>query len=370
MRLGMFSDPHLGLVRSSHTTVRSREALRLRLYQQALTAISLLEAEGIEDIFCLGDLFDTYSNGEKTIAQGADVVDRLSLCLAGNHDVANREDAVGSLQLLYQRMDKTHPFDNPVILPREFGKPFYSHNYACGVEVFSVPHVANQDIFCASLEMALNATRPNHQNVLLLHCNITVPNGLEISGESTSLFLTEDWQDKLLEKFAKVFIGHEHQASSFADGRILVLGNTFPLNFGEIGDRFAYIFNPDTTEVSKLQLFDAKSESLLVTADNFIESSEDILPRAFVEITGTIYRGAQVDLAKKISAYWREHPEVLMLRNATTLEDTSSTRKPGRYSKQATKTLPEVIEEEVDAEGLRDAYSEALDTLREPEDLA
>lgn len=301
MSIWFFSDPHIGLVRNSHTTVQSRAALRQELFR---TAARLIEITGSDQLFCLGDLFDTDTNDEATILQGAEIVNRCTMVLGGNHDLPNREGKLSSLQLLDQ-----------VILHKIVCGSTDEPGFGRGINpsVYFVPHMATQELFEQSLREAcadaasLKEAYPGHPFILCLHCNYN--SGL--IHNDASLNLTKEKADELLEVFEYVLLGHEHESRTLHGGKLIILGNTHPTSFSDISDK--YIWEFDGSEFRAHLLWSKADNYGKVDWDHDIDVIPDTVQ--FIEITGKAPAERLPDIAQNIAKLWKTYPNLLMVRN-------------------------------------------------------
>ena len=359
MLIGLFSDPHLGLNRAANTTLRSRQALRQHLFDKTMEVVGLLEDVEAKRIYCLGDLLDTFCNSEPTIKQAYQVLESITGCLTGNHDIENRTDSLGTLQLL---RDIT---SEGVIINESPNTPALVVKETDAAQWVFIPHVLTQEIFCASLELALNHPQvEGMRKILCLHCNVNVPGYAAPTDTGSSLYLTEEWQDKLLEKYSRIFVGHEHPPRTYRQGKLQVLGNVFPLAFGEIADRYAYLYDDRADKLEAFKIFDAEKEFLSISVSDFLDVEGDYPSSAsMVEIVGTIKAHDQADLGRAIAKFWHTHEGVFMLRNNTKMEDVA---KPQRHENTfVPKTLPELVADSVENTPYREAYQEAVQAVRD-----
>lgn len=284
----LFSDPHLGLVRQSHTTPASRVALSQIIFSQVL---GLLAQPGPR--FCLGDLFDRFSNPESVILQGLQVAND-AFVLAGNHDSSNRENVLSSLAFL-QSFQPGNIITQPKMLLEEF---------------YCIPHVLTQTEFEHLLDTAPAAP------VLCLHCNYASP----FAQNESTLNLTREKAEKLLARFNYILIGHEHNERSDFDGRVQMLGCTFPTSFSDTKtDKYQWDYT-----AGKLTRHVIWSQSRYVNLpwQSLLDGAPVQADAQFLEVTGTAPLNALPDIAKKVSETWQRVPGLLMLRNAATAENT------------------------------------------------
>ena len=307
MKLTLFTDPHLGAVRSAHSTVASRSRLADRLFEQAHGIVTAHPASCI----CLGDLYDTYSNDEKTIKQGMGIMALCRIVLAGNHDVVSRSDKLGSLELadhLGMHGIAINPYGEASVFSEVFGD----------TEFVLLPHVADQEMFVTTLKTLLESGRSAKHKVLLLHCNVA--NDM-VAGSDGALNLDLDLARQLLSNFDYIFVGHEHDPKTYLDGRVVVLGNTLPLTFGEISDRFIYHFDTITGTFTKEKIWDKATRYVSLTADEVIAEEGVCSYHAdFIDVTGTVGVDKLAPLARAFVTLWKVNPYILMIRNAVEVQ--------------------------------------------------
>ena len=240
MKVTLYTDPHLGVERAAHTTRASAKRLQDSLYWQALSIVST----GDHPKLCLGDLFDRAFNQERIIAQGIAVASKTEMTLSGNHDETNREGTITSLQLVQEagcRVCRAPDLSNPY---------FDSFEGTRLAGLYMVPHHASQELFLAACVEAANHAavhRDGLASILLLHCNYDFP----LAITDNTLNLPAAFAEQLLDSFDKIFIGHEHNGSTHLGGRVVIMGNTHPTSFHDIGDKFIYHLDLETAEYEK-----------------------------------------------------------------------------------------------------------------------
>lgn len=289
-----YTDPHLGLSRASNTTPTSSLKLRDILYHQAL---SIVERQGTK--VCLGDLLDKFSNPEEVQVQAADIYSNTNIIIAGNHDVTNQKNKIGTLSLLSNLLDCSD------CVIAEFGKPM-SKSYLLDNTAFLtlVPHAGLQEIFVESLSMAVANVGTCPQGAtkfLLLHCNYNMP---EDRLTETTLNLTPERVDQLLQHYDYVMLGHEHGPSEHFDGRLVILGNIHPTGLGDISDKRIAIF-----EEGKLRF-----EKVWYATTGYAEFDCQDIPEStatsFVRVKGLVPAGGMLELTKSISTMWKRSPKL------------------------------------------------------------
>lgn len=299
-KLRFWTDPHLGLNRTAHTTPTSRKNLREALFQKSLEAVDTPHPN-----FCLGDLFDTCNNDEYTIMQGAQIANRCYYVLAGNHDMSNRDSAVSSLEVV-------------AALGKVALQPL--RMVVGGMAVVMVPHFKTQAEFEATLKEEVEvevARSAAYQRVLLLHCNYGCPHELTDS----TLNLTREMALQLLDgPFDYILIGHEHNARSDFGGRLQILGNIHPTSFSDISDKFVWELEDET--LTPIKVWDKETGYLELTPRQVKDKMYDAsVPYQFIKVTGIVPGAELPDVCRAINALWTAFPSALMIRNDVRAEE-------------------------------------------------
>lgn len=335
MAYTIFTDPHLGTARTAHTSRSSSEALRLRLFKEADKLASL------ENPICCGDLFDKSNNNEETILHGFKVASNCKYVLAGNHDEDNVVGRVTSLRAI-QSMGVTS-----IVSSDNLAKPYF---FADGKLVF-VPHHISQALFEEAIGAAFDNAIPG--SVLFLHCNYD----FYINNSDATLNLPATLAEKLLEKFNFIFIGHEHGSKEDFDGRVCIVGNTFPTSFSDISTKSCVVLSDDLTSYERKITFDAEVGFLTLNIDDAIDENK-IKAASFIEVVGKV--ASPTEFIKLQSKLWDINSEIYCIRNNTSvatevaapvidksgfvsLEERLHTDIPEKYKNFMTKLLNEVV---------------------------
>ena len=297
-----WTDPHLGLNRTSHTTPASRKALRDAL---TLQAKDILKTGG--NHICLGDLFDTTENDEQVIADGAEIANQCELILSGNHDLPNREGKMSSLELI------GHLSERSMVAIADTGNGYFNTSLP-GCSVTSVPHKRSQVLFdttleCLYVQPGVRAIRDTVE-VLILHCNYNSP----FATQETSLNLSREQAERLLDRFDYILIGHEHTPRSDFDGRLQVLGNIHPTSFADISDKYLWYLDGD--RLAK-ELIWSVEQSISVGWEDLLRADSEtcLTGKQFIEVTGIAPATKLPEIAKAIQKLWSQAPDALMIRN-------------------------------------------------------
>lgn len=347
MSVLIYTDPHLGLKRQANTTNLSQARWRVKMYQAAGNPIVDFGLPAV----CAGDLFDTYNNDELTIGQGLSLIGSTDWVIAGNHDVSQIADKVGSLELIESLMgDK--------ILRANFGDYGFDCKDIGKVRFYGVPHVAAQELFDRSLDEALADVRGcalREKKVLLLHCNY---DNNFAAQDDTSLNLTREKAKQLLKHFDYIVLGHEHVAREDFDGRLIVLGNTFPTGFGDISDKRVMVIN-DEGKVEFHTIW-RKDEGYAEFGAGEIPDSTDV---EFVKITGTIKSSQIGEVSRQATKLWKTSPNLLALKLAVELEGGQAANGE-EAAKRSLERLPDIIARELDGTDMWNLWKELVDGRR------
>lgn len=297
--INIFSDPHLGVLRSSHTNKASRQLLSHEIFKKSVECID----PDLPNLIA-GDLFDKDCNSESTISDAVTLCKYVSLVLGGNHDLPNRQGAVSSLELIDQAMGE----DSPIVLA-EVGTVKVVPIELNGVRVVAVPHHSSQGQFDKALEQCMQTGG----DLLVLHCN--VDNGFA-EGDDAALNVSTETLKALLGAFKHIAIGHEHHSRLILDGRVCILGNTFPTSFGDISDKFTWRYSPDTGFTPN-QVWYRDWGYTEIRIDPESPLAPDCCPMGvqFIDLTGTALPEQGPEVAQFITQLWEHNPNLLMLRN-------------------------------------------------------
>lgn len=289
MIVNIFSDTHLNVSRQAHTTAESSKRLNDRLFEQAMACKST------DMNVIVGDLFDKTFNPEWAVIQGMWVAED-SIVLAGNHDETNREGTKCSLEVVQES-------GKDVIRNPKLSKVFVVRRGP----LYFVPHHPTQELFDSALEKIIESSGDQENKYLFLHCN----RGTAIGDKSDStLYVSDEMEDRLLEKFTRIFYGHEHQPQILKGGRVVVCGNTMPTSFSDISDKYRYELNTETDQMEKIQIWSKDQSHLELTVGEELTEKPDV---EFVLVTG---KSSRKDTAEYIEECWKKYPRALAIRPA------------------------------------------------------
>lgn len=284
--LTIFTDPHIGTSRAAHTTRESSAALKDALYTQAMSIVKT----ATNPVLCNGDLFDKACNQEAVIAQGFNVASRCWKTVAGNHDLVNREGTVTSLQLLQEQ-------GVSICAAPNLTDPYFW----CEESIYIVPHHASQEVFEQAMKMAATHAGDNRDGVasyLFLHCNYD----FAFAVDDNTLNLRRELAQSLIQYFDYIFIGHEHNAETHLGGQVVMLGNTHPTSFHDVGDKFIYHLEVDTATLTK--------EVIWSKADHYREIKlgsdiPDLTGVQFIDVIGAEDVANAIDVSEYIRDVWK-----------------------------------------------------------------
>lgn len=330
MKIGVYSDPHLGKNLTANTTPSSRKVLKQAIYSHTMLAIEGMRADAV---ICAGDLLDTYSNDEATLLQALNVIDKTDLTLAGNHDVHSSRDARGTMDVLAE----LRPDD---IVRTPFGELYFAVNEVDDYVIVSIPHHTTQELFETALRnSAAQIEGKEGTKILITHSNYECP----FATDETSLNLTKPIARKLLETFDYIVLGHDHNHKKDFDGRLIVLGNLHPTGFGDISDKYIVVFEDGQPKYGKV--WDAEEKYIEVTPDQI----DKVNPRLhqFVRIVGKVKPAEMNQLAKDIKKLWSTEGGTIFAIRSEVKIDTGNTKAAAVDNSQGQMKLTDIIEAEL-----------------------
>lgn len=319
-----FSDPHLGVDRRANTTPASRRALQqacLRPFGHVQRMVKNFRdaTKTPTATVCLGDLFDSFSNKERTIVDAATAYERsVDYCLAGNHDLINDTTKESSLGVIREMFPGT-------VVQAGVGESKYEclqfDQMSPPVNLWMVPHHSSQGLFEDTLQEIIHRLpemkgrqeahgEEAYTDILCVHCNYGLPE--EHVANDVTLNLTEEDVEYLLESgFDYILFGHEHKPREKFKGRVRILGNTQPTSFSDISDKYITTF--DGKEWDKILIWNAKNRSMELHIDL---DWPDIGPEVeFIDVVGETEPEGVSAVVKRIQALWEDNPHVFCIRN-------------------------------------------------------
>lgn len=297
-----FTDTHLGTNRTANTTPTTRKKLKWELYSAAMKCCC-------KDVptFFLGDLFDRYSNDEATLLQGLDVIQRCKAAMAGNHDVVADKAAFGSFQAL-QEVPQREELHDYLLYRAAYGDVRFGVDVVTAGEdnwaIYSVPHHTDQELFEKVLQEVVSQTEEHEKAILCLHCNYNLP----WDTVDTALNLTEEAARDLLQHFEYILLGHDHHAKVELDGRLIILGNTHPTGFGDIGDKYRYALL-HSGEIVRERIWAEDEQHATVdmqclSAAILHEWIDESDAPQFIDLVGEVDAGGVVELNRTVNKLW------------------------------------------------------------------
>lgn len=317
------SDTHIGLNRMSNTTPESRRKWKRKVFETVMGAAKT----ALTPVTHCGDLFDSCSNSEEDILAGYDLAKNCWAVLSGNHDLTNRDSRKSSLDLLRE-------LDLGEIVVVD---PYY------GTDISMVPHCRTQQEFVDILG------KIEGNEILCLHCNYDLGH----DPSDSTLNLSSDVADILLERFDYIVLGHEHNARVLKNGRLIILGSTFPTSFSDMTDKFCWDYRDGKFTPT---LTWSKDRFLSVSWQDLLEGKTE--DADFIEITGTAPAKHMPEIAKKAFGLWRQQSDLLAVRNNVKAESLQIELKD---TKEVFKDIPTRISRELDGTELGGIWNKYLD---------
>lgn len=353
----VYTDPHLGMQRAAHTTPESKRRLQDAQFSavEAIHNRKNVDPDRLDRLVCVGDFFDTYSNPEEVIKRAGPLLSEVDYCLSGNHDVVGRESKTGSLELLDNLLPRGNGCTlNVIDAPYGVAHCQSWTDPAHNCTLTFVPHVATGGLFETSLEMAMaeldklkaivepNDGQSKVMHYLFLHCNYDNEHAAE---KEATLNLTKEDAEVLLEHgFDFIVLGHVHQPSEHLGGRVIVLGNTHPTGFGDLGDK--RIMTIGRLGLPHFEtIYEEKRHELDIDLDDYLAGKVAIGDETrFAVLTGDIATERAADLAKAVKQIWAECPNLFALRSIVSIQSNVVARTGEAVSFHR---LPEHIEKEL-----------------------
>ena len=296
MKLFCANDWHYGVLRSAGTTPQSAWALR----QYILTRSEVLLDQIDGPLVFNGDLFDAAQVPNNDFLQALGIFRKwlakghhLYLGRA-NHDVHRVTSLLSSFDLFGELLKTLAP-DQVTVVTAPTAIP--EHN------AYMVPHLINQDAF----DLAL--TRVPAVDTLFVHCNYDNHFAQE---SDHSLNMSEEQAKALPVK--RIIFGHEHQAKSALNGKVIVVGNQIPSSISDcLGNDAKYLIAIENGQIETIPVWDAAEEFSEVPWT----ATEDVNPSAqFVRVTGTVTPAQASDAIAAISLLRKSHT-AFVVANAT-----------------------------------------------------
>lgn len=250
----LINDLHAGVNRAGGTTLATQLALRAYLL---LSLKDLVSKHLDKDLAINGDLADAFNIALFDLLELHGILREWLLASVptgdaqhttppkvflgrGNHDVAKDSSKLSSFDFLAR------------LLKAEFGDRVVVVTEPRWIErnIYMIPHMPNQDLFDLALQKAeaeIDGNEVRGPALLLLHANY---DNHFVTESDHSLNVSVEQAKKLIAKGWTLVFGHEHQARTALDERVIVTGNQWPSSvadcLGNPGDKkYAHIIHDD-----------------------------------------------------------------------------------------------------------------------------
>lgn len=349
MKIGLMTDPHVGFRPKSHVT--SSSAAR---YQQEVLDRALEEADRLPATrFLLGDLFDKSMNPEHIIDNGAELASKFAVVMSGNHDVTNREGTVSSLELLGRRgsLGKTE-----VVFTHD-GSQF--RRIQAGADFFFLCHYYTQAQFEEAVRAACEAENDpeGRKRVLCLHCNVGDGHGTEVTGEQSSLYLTDELQKLVCEHFGLILVGHEHN-HRVVRKKIWILGNHYPLGFDQMVTKHIWILDTETLEMTSIPCWDPKHSYVELSVGDLLDGVKPHEAGAeFIRLTGEAPAQKRAEIAAAVTQLWKSDDDCVLMAVRNDIVIHGGVASPAEV-RRGSMNFAERLEAEAEAAGFAAEYEE------------
>lgn len=305
MKINFIGDIHLGKA-ISHTTDQGIKKFN-KLRQDILRDLYRKDDFNVQ----LGDVFDSFKCSNSVLAEAVRVMERFDVSIVANHDLSNNttiRSAIFDAFDLQPEDSKLYDLvhTKPMVILRDTTSltlvPYHitQSSYEETLRSLERPVVAIGDVAILCL----------HTNVMNDFCHADIDNNL-----------TKEMIESLLEKFDYIITGHEHNARSLYNGRVIVSGSIIPMSFAEMTDKIMPTFDTKTKQWSNEVLFSVSDNFKRVLVQEFLDMQT---PMNFIEVTGEIQPSDVLPVNKKITNWFRSG-EVIAIRNNTQLIKSSKT---------------------------------------------
>lgn len=341
------SDFHLGTKRAAHTTRESAAKLQEELFNSAMSATVW------DNTLCLGDMFDRARNDETTLLQGYEVAKQCSMVISGNHENLGRMGVTTTLHALAEIFE-----DGKIVEAYDLSTPHYD---VVDNTFWVVPHHGSQEVFEKALMEAADDAGGSDvapHRYLLLHTNYNVP----FDTEDSTLNLTPEMAERLLEVFDRVFTGHEHNPKELMGGRLVIVGNTHPSSFSDISTKYRWTLDAETDELSKTVIWDADKRHKEIV---YGEAIEDLTGVQFVDVIGNEPVDNGVEVAEYVRSVWGQGDDLLAVRNNVIIKDHLADFESEDSSKPALVDLKQRIHDDLEGSDLQETYTRLLGTVEQ-----
>lgn len=357
----VFSDPHIGKVLKSNTTPEGRASLSEATNLTAFNLVKRWHSKNVP-IICNGDMFDKAHNSEAVLLSGMAVLTKTYRCLAGNHDVTPKAGAVTSLEAASRLMPDEHlismaPYGE--VRVEQFTLKSAEGSGVKSVHVM-VPHHTTGELFRKALAQAtelVTAQVPGDVATFLhLHCDYNADYGNQ-NEQAQNLSIVEA-KELLDSGFDFILIGHDHRYRTDFGGRLIILGNTYPTGFGDLGVKYEHHFSwkGDMDKSTGRPLYTHTPVELVPDLRLDLRWSPDLSVEEldcrgkFVTLEGSLKPDEALKLSKTIKALRQQNPYAL--RSTVEVEALSTPVKAVTQSEF--RSLWQLIMRDLEAEGRQD----------------
>lgn len=344
MKILLLNDVHVGFNRKGGTTPKSREALRDYLLSNFR---KLVEDTDADHLVIVGDLFDDFEIDGRDWVEAYLILaywlreGRKLTIIAGNHDWSPRGHKVSSFEMLCTALRQSqsyfHSLDINTIDQIE------------GDRIWAIAHCANQDVFNARLDEALECVPEG--GVLLLHANYN--NNFAVEADH-SLNVSREVALKFKAKGVKLVFAHEHQTKSDLSGMVYVMGNQWPTSVSDcLGNVKKYAHVIDTDDVQELERIETWDENGPMGLQHLDWTELDQAERAFIRITGEA-KAEQASDVINVIALFRQKSDALVTTNAVQFGGITSVQDlPKNFEATKAFDVMEFISQHFDADEMK-----------------
>jgi len=326
----VYTDPHQGLNLVANTTPKSRERLKDSM-KNTLGKLLTDHSYGEGELYtvCLGDFFHNFHNSEEVLLDAVAAARFTDVILGGNHDVVNDNERKSTLHVIAEM------FPGKVVLPK-FDEVVVTSRCAGEANFVLIPHHSSKELFSKALTKSTEYIEEGKKNYLCLHCNYDSG----YATNDTELNLTRKEAETLLKSFDYILIGHDHHHKTDFDGRVIVLGNTYPTNFGDICDKKDLWIDKNGVPTSSRLLW---QEDKYISVDHSNLDLIDPQQHEWVRITGTAEPSQISDISRAVKKLW-DATDCTLVAIRSEVQIVSDVKAKAGASVMAGKNLKKIVE--------------------------
>lgn len=311
MAIMHISDLHLGVKRSTGTTLDSRAQLHKHMMREFERLLSLAQ-EGGHDLLINGDLFDTFNVDREVEFQVFRLLrdwchqnpSSVLVMSAGNHDLSRDNSVVSSFHIVARYLEIT--CNNVTVITD--GLTALKH------DIWVIPHMPNQEMFDEQLEACWAVAGSRMEGgFLFLHANY---DNFFARESDHSLNVSAEMAERFKQVGVKLVFAHEHQQKE--TGNVIVVGNQIASSvsdcLGNTFKRYILVYSGEKEVVSE-PFWDVSDVNFAKV--DWRKNPEDFTDVKFIRLTGDATAEESVAVVNQVIR-WRKTlgPNTFVITNA------------------------------------------------------